>query len=209
LCLVGYLNSPSGTKANIFIGILGASRGLDEGLVGGMVTLKSFKEEFGLENGSEHHQAQVESNITSMVQIGSIAGSLLAFFLCDKIGRVRSLQILCLLWLVGFIIVITSHGSVGQVLAGRFIAGLGIGMTVVVGPTYLAETAPRAIRGMLTNIFAGSVYLGVMIAYFSNWGASINMPDSSRYQWVAPQTCHIGFSGYVPLPQIKITLTNI
>ncbi|EWG55361.1 hypothetical protein FVEG_13371 [Fusarium verticillioides 7600] len=176
-------------------GVLGASRGLDEGLVGGMVTLKSFKEEFGLDHGSEEHQAQVESNITSMVQIGSIAGSLLAFFLCDKIGRVRSLQFLCMLWLVGFIIVITSHGSVGQVLAGRFIAGLGIGMTVVVGPTYLAETAPRAVRGMLTNIFAGSVYLGVMVAYFSNWGASINMPDSSRYQWVAPQTCHIGFSG--------------
>ncbi|UZP43416.1 hypothetical protein NXS19_011232 [Fusarium pseudograminearum] len=175
-------------------GILGASRGLDEGLVGGMVSLKSFKSEFDLDAGSEHHQAQVESNITSMVQIGSIAGSLLAFFMCDKIGRVRSLQILCLLWLVGFIIVVTSHGSVGQILAGRFIAGLGIGMTVVVGPTYLAETAPRAIRGMLTNIFAGSVYLGVMIAYFSNWGASINISNNSRWQWVDPQMCHIGFS---------------
>ncbi|RGP63969.1 hypothetical protein FSPOR_8297 [Fusarium sporotrichioides] len=175
-------------------GILGASRGLDEGLVGGMVSLKSFKEEFNLDAGSEHHQAQVESNITSMVQIGSIAGSLLAFFICDKIGRVRSLQVLCVLWLVGFIIVVTSHGSVGQILAGRFIAGLGIGMTVVVGPTYLAETAPRAIRGMLTNIFAGSVYLGVMIAYFSNWGASINISNSSRWQWVDPQMCHIGFS---------------
>ncbi|CAF3599485.1 unnamed protein product [Fusarium graminearum] len=175
-------------------GILGASRGLDEGLVGGMVSLKSFKTEFDLGAGSEHHQAQVESNITSMVQIGSIAGSLLAFFMCDKIGRVRSLQLLCLLWLVGFIIVVTSHGSVGQILAGRFIAGLGIGMTVVVGPTYLAETAPRAIRGMLTNIFAGSVYLGVMIAYFSNWGASINISNNSRWQWVDPQMCHIGFS---------------
>ncbi|KAM0499061.1 hypothetical protein ACHAP8_005765 [Fusarium lateritium] len=178
-------------------GILGASRGLDEGLVGGMVSLKSFKSEFDLDAGSEHHQAQVESNITSMVQIGSIAGSLLAFFICDKIGRVRSLQVLCLLWLVGFIIVVTSHGSVGQVLAGRFIAGLGIGMTVVVGPTYLAETAPRAIRGMLTNIFAGSVYLGVMIAYFSNWGASINISNNSRWQWVDPQMCHIGFSSLI------------
>lgn len=68
-------------------------------------------------------------------------------------------------------------------------------MTTVVGPTYLAETAPRAVRGMLTNIFAGSVYMGVMIAYFSNWGASINIPASSRMQWVAPQTAHIGFAG--------------
>jgi MFS family permease len=177
-------------------GILGASRGLDEGLVGGMVGMKSFKHEFpAMEQGSEDAQANRESNVTSMVQLGSIAGALLAFVLCDRIGRVRSLQALCVLWLTGFIIVVTSYGSLGQILAGRFIAGLGVGMTTVVGPTYLVEVAPRAIRGMLTNIFAGSVYLGVMVAYFSNWGASINLPSSSRLQWVAPQTAHIGFAG--------------
>lgn len=50
---------------------------------------------------------------------------------------------------------------------------------------------------MLTNIFAGSVYLGVMVAYFSNWGAAINLPGTSRMQWVAPQTTHIGFAGLI------------
>jgi MFS family permease len=92
-----------------------------------MVNMKSFKSEFGMEIGSESEQADRESNITSMVQLGSIGGALLAFILCDKIGRVRSLQALCLLWLAGFIMVVTSHGSIGQILAGRFIAGLGIG----------------------------------------------------------------------------------
>lgn len=181
---------------SVFVfGILGASRGLDEGLVGGMVGMKSFHNEFHMGAGTEDEQANRESNITSMVQLGSIAGALLAFVLCDKIGRVRSLQALCGLWLVGFIIVINSHGNVAQILAGRFIAGLGIGMTTVVGPTFLVEVAPKAIRGMLTNIFAGSVYLGVMVAYFSNWGAAINLPKTSRMQWVAPQTAHIGFAG--------------
>lgn len=176
-------------------GILGASRGLDEGLVGGMVGMKSFKHEFPMDQGNKDEQANRESNITSMVQLGSIAGALLAFVLCDKIGRVRSLQALCVLWLTGFIIVVTSYGNIGQILAGRFIAGTGIGMTTVVGPTFLVEVAPKAIRGMLTNIFAGSVYLGVMVAYFSNWGAAINLPGTSRMQWVAPQTAHLGFSG--------------
>jgi MFS family permease len=176
-------------------GLLGASRGLDEGLVGGMVTMGSFEKEFNLESGSESHQADVLSNITSMVQLGSIAGSLLAFFICDSLGRVRTLQVLCILWLVGFIIVVLSHGNVGQILAGRFIAGLGVGMTVVVGPTYIAEIAPKTIRGMLTNIFAGSVYLGATIAFFSNWRASVNIGDDSRYQWVSPQMAHIGFAG--------------
>ncbi|KAL4808004.1 general substrate transporter [Aspergillus unguis] len=177
-------------------GLLGLSRGLDEGLVGGMTSLQSFKDEFNLEQGSEDQQANTLSNITSMVQLGSIVGSFLAFLICDRLGRVRTLQILSILWLVGFIIVVTSHGNIPQILGGRFIAGLGIGMTVVVGPTYIAEIAPRSVRGMLTNIFAGSVYLGATIAFFSNWRASVNLPNSSRWQWVAPQFAHIGFAAF-------------
>lgn len=167
--------------------------------------MESFVDEFKMDSGSENHQADVLSNITSMVQLGSIVGSLLAFFICDTLGRVRTLQVLCVLWLVGFIIVVVSHGNVGQVLAGRFIAGLGIGMTVVVGPTYIAEIAPKTIRGMLTNVFAGSVYLGATIAFFSNWRASVNLSDNSRYQWVAPQTAHIGFAGLVSLLSLVFT----
>jgi MFS family permease len=159
-----------------------------------MVSLQSFKDEFHLEEGSESHQANVLSNITSMVQLGSIVGAFLAFLLCDRFGRVRTLQTLCLLWLTGFVIVIVSHGNVSQVLAGRFIAGLGIGMTTVVSPMYIAEIAPKTVRGRLTNLFAGSVYLGATIAFFSNWRASVNLPDDSRWQWVAPQFSHIGFA---------------
>lgn len=176
-------------------GILGAGRGIDEGLVGGMISLKSFKDEFPLEVGSPSQIANRESNITSMVQLGSIGGALLAFILCDRIGRVRSLQALTFLWAIGFVIVVTSFGNIGQILAGRLIAGLGVGMTTVVGPTYLAEVAPKEIRGMLTNIFAGAVYLGVMIAYFANWGCSENISDASRSQWVIPQSIHIMFAG--------------
>ncbi|CAI7583453.1 unnamed protein product [Penicillium bialowiezense] len=178
-------------------GILGAGRGIDEGLVGGMVSLKSFKDEFPLEVGSPSEIANRESNITSMVQLGSIGGALLAFILCDRIGRVRSLQALTFLWAIGFVIVITSFGNIGQILAGRLVAGLGVGMTTVVGPTYLAEVAPKEIRGMLTNIFAGAVYLGVMIAYFANWGCSENISDASRSQWVIPQSIHIMFAGVI------------
>jgi hypothetical protein len=32
-----------------------------------------------------------------------------------------------------------AKGNLGAIYAGRFIAGLGVGQTVVVGPVYLAE----------------------------------------------------------------------
>jgi MFS family permease len=142
---------------------MGAARGIDEGLIGTTSELIPFQKKFGLKDGSksEHEQAELLSNITSMVQMGSILGALIAFFLTDKIGRLWATRMLCVLWVGGISIFLgsASTGSIGMVYVGRFIAGVGIGQTTVVAPTYLAETAPRAIRGLCVCAFAGSVYL--------------------------------------------------
>ena len=142
---------------------MGAARGIDEGLIGTTAELKPFIKKFGLEdpNKSEHEKAELLSNITSMVQMGSILGSLVAFFLTDKIGRLWATRLLCAIWVLGIGIFLgsASSGSIGMIYAGRFIAGIGIGQTTVVAPTYLAETAPRAIRGLCVCAFAGAVYL--------------------------------------------------
>lgn len=78
--------------------------------------------------------------------------------------------------------------------AGRFIAGLGIGQTTVVAPVYLSEIAPKSVRGFCTTTFSGAVYLGVMLAYFASWGASIHISDQENARWVVPTTLHIIFA---------------
>ena len=98
-----------------------------------------------------------------MVHIGSIPGALMAFIICERLGMLWSMRELCLLWLVGVVIVITANGSLGQLYAGRFIMGLGIGQAGIVAPTYLAEIAPSRIRGLLVCLFGISEYLGIMI----------------------------------------------
>ena len=142
---------------------MGAARGIDEGLIGTTAELYPFKKKFGLEDDSlsEHDQAELLSNITSMVQMGSILGALIAFVVTDRIGRLWATRQLCLIWVVGIAIFLSSSatGNIGMIYAGRFIAGVGIGQTTVVAPTYLAETAPRAIRGLCVGAFSGSVYL--------------------------------------------------
>jgi hypothetical protein len=60
---------------------------------------------------------------------------------------------------------------------------LGIGQTVVVGPIYLAEIAPAEIRGICTCFFTGFGYTGVVLAYFSNYGASLHLRGTEG-QWV-------------------------
>jgi sugar porter (SP) family MFS transporter len=180
---------------------MGAARGIDEGLIGTTAELDPFIRKFGLEdpNKSEHEKAELLSNITSMVQMGSILGALVAFFLTDKIGRLWATRQLCVLWVVGIAIFLSSSatGSVGQIYAGRFIAGVGIGQTTVVAPTYLAETAPRAIRGLCVCAFAGAVYIGIMLAYFASWGSSIHISSNTDAQWLVPNSMHLMFAGII------------
>ncbi|KAF1830439.1 MFS quinate transporter-like protein [Decorospora gaudefroyi] len=182
-------------------GLMGAARGIDEGLIGTTAELVPFQEKFGLHDPSKsaHEQAELLSNITSMVQMGSILGSLIAFFITDRIGRLWATRQLCIIWMGGIIIFLSAAatGSVEQVYAGRFIAGIGIGQTTVVAPTYLAETAPRAIRGLCVCAFAGSVYIGIMLAYFASWGSSIHISSATDAQWLVPNSMHLMFAGII------------
>lgn len=77
-----------------------------------------------------------------------------------------------------------NNGSLGAVYAGRFIAGLGVGQSVVVGPVYLAEVAPASIRGLCTCVFAGFNYIGILVAYFANYGCAIH-EKGTKNQWVS------------------------
>jgi hypothetical protein len=61
------------------------------------------------------------------------------------------------------IIVITATGSIGQVYAGHFFMGVGIGQAGVVVPVYLSEIAIPSLHGLLVCTFATSEYLGIMI----------------------------------------------
>ncbi|CAG8947906.1 unnamed protein product [Penicillium salamii] len=177
------------------------SRGLDEGLISTTVAQNSFIGEFDLQADylTSSERANRLSNITSMVHIGSIPGALFAFVLCEKIGLLWSMRQLCLLWLAGVIIVITSTGNLGQLYAGRFVMGLGIGQAGVVAPTYLAEIAPAHARGMLVSMFAMSEYVGIMIGYFSAWGASLHIPNTTARQWIIPQSVQIIVAGLLIL----------
>lgn len=177
-------------------GILGAGRGYDEGNVAGSVAQESFIAFSGLgdETKSESYLANLKSNIKSMVLLGSIGGALIAIYFVDRFGRLRTLQGLCILWAIGAAIQVSSF-SIGQLYAGRLIEGLAIGQTVVVGPCFLSEVAPKSIRGLCNCVFAGAVYLGSALANFTNYGTALHVSNSSRNQWVIPTSLKLVLAG--------------
>ncbi|KAJ5835349.1 Major facilitator superfamily domain general substrate transporter [Penicillium robsamsonii] len=183
--------------AVISFGLMGAARGVDEGLISGAFNSKDFQHYINYDSYSEVEQTNIKGNVTAMVQIGSVGGALFAFLVCDRIGRIWATRQLCVIWIVGIAIFMGNSGSLGAVYAGRFIAGLGVGQTVVVAPVYLAEIAPASIRGLCTCVFTGFVYLGIVLAYFANYGCELNLGDTTHNRWLVPTSLHIMFAGII------------
>ena len=57
--------------------VLGAARGIDEGLISGAFKSPDFQRLIGYYNYSEVEQTNIKGNVTAMVQIGSVGGALL------------------------------------------------------------------------------------------------------------------------------------
>ncbi|KAJ5673611.1 general substrate transporter [Penicillium longicatenatum] len=179
--------------ATIAFGLLGSAKGLDEGLIADTVDLPSFIREYGLHASdlSAAEKANRLSNITSMVHLGSLPGAVLAYFFSAWMGPLWTMREMCFLWIIGVIVVLTSDGGYGQLIAGRFISGMGIGQAGIIGPIYLAEVAPTSRRGLLVGIYASSEYIGILIGYFAGYGASLHLSNTSSEQWILPQSSQI------------------
>lgn len=62
-------------------------------------------------------------------------------------------------------------------LAGRFVAGCGVGASSMLTPQFLAENAPKSIRGSMTATYNLMILFSLMLAFWINYGVS---------KWTAP-----------------------
>jgi hypothetical protein len=46
-------------------------------------------------------------------------------------------------------------------------------------------------------VFSGSVYIGIMLAYFASWGSSLHIDKNSYNSWVVPTSIHLMFAGII------------
>ena len=103
-----------------------------------------------------------------MALIGTIIGAMSAGIPGQKWGGRETLRILAVFY------VLSALGCAFAwnwyiLLAARFLGGLGIGGSSVLGPVYIAELAPAKIRGRLVGLFQINIVFGILLAYFSNY----------------------------------------
>jgi SP family arabinose:H+ symporter-like MFS transporter len=99
---------------------------------------------------------------------GTVAGCFLSGILGQRIGSREALRVMAGLYIVS---------AIGCALAWnwpaliffRFVGGLGIGGSSVLGPVYIAELAPAKWRGRLVGLFQINIVVGILLAYLSNF----------------------------------------
>ena len=68
-------------------------------------------------------------------------------------------------------------------LVARFIGGLGIGGSSVLGPVYIAELAPAKMRGRLVGAFQINIVIGILLAYLSNYAIARLGLGGAEWRW--------------------------
>ena len=112
---------------------------------------------------------------------GTVVGSLLGGRPADRFGRRKTL-----LW-IGLLYLISAVWSglatdVYQLIAARFIGGLGIGVCTVAAPMYISEIAPPRYRGRLTGMFQFNIVFGILVAFLSN--ALLARVGEDAWRWM-------------------------
>ena len=101
--------------------------------------------------------------VVSVALLGALFGSLLAGPLSDKFGRKPAIILSDVLFTAGSILMAVAQ-SIGALMAGRVLVGLGVGVASMVVPIYLSEVAPISIRGAVVAFFVVAVTLGQLIS---------------------------------------------
>ncbi|HWF67268.1 MAG TPA: sugar porter family MFS transporter [Acidobacteriaceae bacterium] len=137
----------------------------------------------------------------SSALVGTVVGAMTAGIPGQKFGRRDSLRVMAIFYVIS---------ALGCALAWnwpaliffRFIGGLGIGGSSVLGPMYIAEIAPTEWRGRLVGFFQVNIVVGILLAYMSNVLIDMMHLGATEWRW------QLGVSG-IPAALFLIALFGI
>jgi sugar porter (SP) family MFS transporter len=113
---------------------------------------------------------------------GTVIGSMCAGPPSDRYGRRGSLQALAVLYMVSALGCALAWNW-SSFLIFRFIGGLAIGGSSVIGPMYIAEIAPADKRGRLVGFFQFNIVAGILVAYLSNYLIGLANLGAVEWRW--------------------------
>lgn len=104
------------------------------------------------------------SIITSFLGLGALFGALLAGTISSRVGIKMAFMFSLIVFLIGIAVETSAQYQWGQIVAGRLIAGYGVGSLSMLAPLYQAECSPRHLRGIITCTYQLCATLGYVPA---------------------------------------------
>jgi len=114
--------------------------------------------------------------------IGTVIGAMSAGVVGQRIGGREALRIMAVLYTISAVGCAFAWNW-DALLAFRFIGGLGIGGSSVLGPVYIAELAPAKWRGRMVGLFQINIVIGILLAYLSNYLIVLLNLGAAQWRW--------------------------
>ncbi|KAM0549528.1 hypothetical protein ACHAPJ_009344 [Fusarium lateritium] len=167
-----------------FVAFGGVLFGYDTGTISGILAMPYWQREFSTGHtdaeGNPNVSASQESAIVSILSAGTFFGALASPLLSDWLGRRPGLLISTWVFNLG-VVLHTAATDQPLFLAGRFFAGLGVGLISATIPLYQSETAPKWIRGAIVGSYQWAITIGLLLAAIVN-NATSHRDDSGSYR---------------------------
>lgn len=110
----------------------------------------------------------MEGLVVSSIMLGAVIGAATAGFLSDQFGRKRILIIGGAFFLVAAVWSALTIGPIALIVA-RVAGGYGIGLTAALAVTYITESAPANIRGLLAFSYQLLAVCGIFLTNVINY----------------------------------------
>ncbi|KAG2177389.1 hypothetical protein INT44_007900 [Umbelopsis vinacea] len=163
----------------VFASFGGIFFGYDSGYIGGVQGMKYFIQMIDGPDATSLQSSQ-SSLIVSILSAGTFFGALIAGDLADWFGRRLTIIAGCGVFVVG-VILQTASAGLGLLVAGRLVAGFGVGFVSAIIVLYMSEIAPKAFRGAIVSGYQFCITIGLMLAACVTY-ATENIDDSSSYR---------------------------
>jgi MFS family permease len=121
--------------------------------------------------------------LTSVLLLGWAAGGIVFGWVCDRIGRTRTLLLTMFLYALGTA-ACAAASDIWMLLAFRVVASLGIGGEWAAGASMVAETVPEEQRVEAGAFLYTSAPMGLFLATFVNFQVAGNwLKDAPDVSW--------------------------
>ncbi|KAG9310128.1 putative MFS monosaccharide transporter [Chiua virens] len=152
--------------------------GYDSGYINGITGTKSFVQL--IDPGQSVLTGPHNSLITSILSAGTFFGALMAGDLADWYGRRPTIIAGCVVYIIGVILQTATNG-LGLIVAGRLVAGFGVGFVSAIIILYMSEICPRKVRGALVSGYQFCITIGLLLASCVDY-ATESRADAGAYR---------------------------